>query len=141
MDHAVDAADHGLAGRLLDWLRARARRNQELANLSRTDLDCMAADLGVTQADLMDVLPRAADNTVQMDRMMQARGLDPDRVRRQLGALVRDMELACTRCHATGRCSRDLRAGIADQHCHAYCANADAIDALLAATEPAVPAH
>jgi hypothetical protein len=131
MDHSHTQADMGLLARAFDWIRERARRSQELANLSRADLDYMASDLGISQADLMDVLPRAADNSFLMDRMMEARGLDPDQVRRSLGALVRDMELVCTRCHASGVCRRDLLNGVADAHCHEYCGNAETMDEIL----------
>jgi hypothetical protein len=126
-------SDPGLLGRMFDWIRERARRSQEIASLTQADLDFMASDLGITQADLLDVLPRAADDSRLMDRMMEARGLDPEHVRRNLGALVRDMELICTRCRATGVCRRDLLNGTADAHCHEYCENAETIDELVEA--------
>ncbi len=126
-------SEQGLLGRMFDWIRERARRSQEIASLSQADLDFMASDLGITQADLIDVLPRAADDSHLMDRMMEARGLDPEQVRRNLGALVRDMELMCTRCRATGICRRDLLNGTADAHCHDYCENAETMDELLEA--------
>ena len=66
-----------------------------------------------------------------MNRMMEARGLDPEQVHRSLGALVRDMELVCTRCPATGVCRRRLRNGTAEDHCHEYCGNAETIDDIL----------
>jgi rRNA maturation endonuclease Nob1 len=124
-------AENGLLARAFDWIRERARRTEELASLTQADLDFMASDLGITQADLLDVLPRAADDSYLMDRMMEARGLDPEKVRRNLGALVRDMELVCTRCRDTGVCRRDLRNGTAEEHCHEYCANAETIDEIL----------
>lgn len=123
--------DPGLLGRIVARIRDRARRGQELANLTQADLDSMASDLGITQADLLDVLPRAADDSRLMDRMMEARGLDPVAIRHNLGALVRDMELICTRCGAAARCRCDLRNDTAEEHCHEYCGNAEAMDELL----------
>ena len=125
--------DPGLLARALDWIKARAARQDELARLSGSDVAAMAADLGLSEADLRDVLPRATDNTLLMDRMIQARGLDPVTVRRSLAALVRDLELTCTRCPDTARCRRELNAGTAAARCHEYCPNADTLDDLVAA--------
>lgn len=125
----------GLFGRALDWLRQRLARGEEMAGFSQSDLQYMASDLGVTQADLVDVLPRRADNSLLMDQMIEARGLDPQAVRAAFATLVRDMELVCTRCQSTGRCHRDLMAGIADENCHEYCENAETIDDMLAVSK------
>lgn len=107
--------DQGLLGRLFDWVKARAHRDNGLSDLMRSDLGLMAADLGITEADLREVLPRAADNSLLMDRMMTARGLDPDRVRRSCASLVRDLELTCSRCWSAGRYRRRTRPGILRQ--------------------------
>lgn len=119
-------------GRALDWIKARLAQDSELATLSRFDLDYMAADLGITEADLRDVLPRAADNSLLMDTMMRARGLDPAVVRASCAALMRDLELTCTRCGAATRCRNELAEGTAVAHCHEYCGNAETFAALLA---------
>ena len=125
--------DPGLLARALDWIKAHAARQEELARLTGNDITTMAADLGLSEADLRDVLPRAADNSLLMDRMIQARGLDPATVRRNLAALVRDLELTCTRCPDTARCRRELDAGTAATRCHEYCPNADTLDDLVEA--------
>ncbi|MGE0418844.1 MAG: DUF6455 family protein [Acetobacteraceae bacterium] len=123
--------DHGLVARALDWLFARGGAAGTPLHMSDADLRYMANDLGISVADLMDVVPRAPDNTVLMDRMMRARGLDPAAIRRMPAALVRDLEMTCTRCGDTGRCRRDLDAGTAAANCHAYCGNAVTFDAIL----------
>lgn len=131
MERSAAHEEPGLLARALDWLRAYNARQQELGRLSHDDLEIMASDLGMSPSDLCDVLPRGSDNTLLMDGMLQARGLDPDEVRRSLTPLLRDLELACTRCAATGRCRRELQAGTAAQHAHEFCPNADTIDDLL----------
>lgn len=123
--------EHGLLARALDWIKTRSEWQQELGRLTRGDLVLMAADLGLPEADLRSMLPRAADNTVLMDGMLQARGLDPAQVRQHFAALMRELELACSRCHATGRCQRELQAGTAVARCHEFCLNADTMDELL----------
>jgi len=122
-----------LLSRAVDWLVARGWRSREVSYLSVSDLNLLAMDLGVTRADLLDVLPRGPDKQRLMDRMMQARGLDPDRVRRMGGAMVRDMELTCSRCASSGRCRRDLEAGVAAASAPLYCGNTEVFDELLAA--------
>jgi hypothetical protein len=124
-------ADPNLFARAFDWLRARMIRDDELATMSRTDLQRLAGDIGVTDADLREVVPQIGDHSALMDRMMYARRLDPVAVRRAFGNVVRDMEMTCARCREAGTCFRELEAGTADAHCYAFCANADAIDDLL----------
>ena len=120
--------DANLLSKAFDWIKARASRDNELAAMSRMDLHYLAADLGITEADLRDVAPRITDHSELMDRMMRARGLDPSAVRRSFAALVHDMELTCTRCREARVCRRELDAGTAEMYCHDFCANAEAMD-------------
>lgn len=122
---------HGLLGRMVDWIADRLRASRELAELSGADVHEMAADLGLSEDELRAVLPRAADNTRLMDGMMRARGLDPDWVRRLSAALMRDLELTCTRCPNPARCRAELRVGTAAANSREFCANAGTFDALL----------
>lgn len=127
----AEADRAGLLARALDWIKARLAHDQELATLAQFDLDYMAADLGVTHADLQAILPRDADNSLLMDRMVQARGLDPDALRAAGGSLLRDVELTCARCASTRRCRHELAAGTAAANGHAFCGNATTFDEIL----------
>jgi len=122
--------DSNLLSKAFDWIRARASRDNELAVMSRMDLGYLAADLGITEADVLDVVPRLTDHSELMDKMMRARGLDPDAVRRSFSALVRDMEVTCARCRESRICRRELESGTAAVYAHDFCANADAMDRL-----------
>lgn len=126
----MSATQANLLSRAFDWIRARASRDNELAAMSRMDLHYLAADLGITEADALQVVPRVTDHSELMDKMMRARGLDPDAVRRSFSALVRDMEVTCARCRDDRVCRRELESGTAAQYCHDFCANATAIDTL-----------
>lgn len=132
----ASSAEHSLFIRAIEWIRAYAARQQELNSLSRDDIEVMASDLGLSTADLCDVLPRGADNTALMESMLRARGLDPEQVRSSLTPLLRDLELTCTRCAATGRCRRELQAGTAAQHAGEFCGNADTIGELARELRP-----
>jgi hypothetical protein len=125
------SAEPNLLGRALDWLKAHMVVDNDLALMSRADLQLLAIDIGVTEADLREVVPSGGVHSDLMDKMMRARGLDPRVVRRALGG-VRDMERTCARCRDSGTCYRELKAGTASARYHVFCPNADAIDDLAA---------
>jgi hypothetical protein len=124
-------ARHGLIGQVAHWIAERARASAEMALLSRGDISGMAHDIGVTEADLLDVLPRGVDNTALMEAMIRAHGLDPTDAAHLSAAVMRDLEITCTRCGAVTRCRRELAADTAAARCHQFCGNADTFDALL----------
>jgi hypothetical protein len=121
----------GLLNRVADWVVARMRAANERTTLTRGDISEMAHDLGLCEDDLRGVLSHAHDNTRLMDGMMRARGLDPMLVSQMSAAVMRDLELTCTRCGSVGRCKRELGAGTAAAHGNEFCANADTFEALL----------
>jgi len=131
---SASPTDQGVIARCCDWVKARFERGDDPYTMSRDELALMASDLGITEYDLREVLPKAADNSLLMDRMMLARGLDPDRIRKLWGGLTRDLELTCCRCGATARCRAELTLGLAAENAHEYCGNAETFDELLAAT-------
>ena len=120
-----------LLSRTFDWIKARVSRDNELASLSHSDLERLAADIGVTDSDLRDVVPQIADHSELMDRMIRARGLDPVQLRRALAPVMRDMEVTCARCGDSRICGRALAAGTAAERSHEFCGNARVIDELL----------
>ncbi|HEX2941592.1 MAG TPA: DUF6455 family protein [Rhodopila sp.] len=122
---------HTLVGRALDWIRARRSIEAELATLSRADVQMLATDIGVTEADLRDVAPLVADHSDLLDEMMLARGLDPAAVRRAFAGVARDMAVTCARCRDSGTCRRKLADGTAAAEIDAFCGNAAIIASLL----------
>jgi uncharacterized protein YjiS (DUF1127 family) len=126
------SSDSNLLSRVCDWIKARASRDNELAAMSRMDLQYLAADLGITEADVREVVPRVTGHGDLMDKMMRARGLDPAAVRRAFSAVARDMELTCARCRDSRICRRELESGTAALYCHDFCANAVTLDTLRA---------
>ncbi len=129
------SSNSNLLAKAFDWIKARASRDNDLAAMSRADLHYLAVDLGISEADLRDIVPCVADNSVLMDRMMDARGLDPAAVRQSFAAAVRDMEITCTRCRESRVCRRELASGTAAMYCHDFCPNAEAIDDLRMASQ------
>jgi hypothetical protein len=124
------SADPNLLARAFDWLKSHMIGDNELSSMSSSDLQFLAADIGVTVTDLREVVHHVRDHSDLMDKMMLAHGLDPEWVRRAFVG-VRDMERTCARCRDSGTCFRELKAGTAGARYHVFCANADAIDELL----------
>jgi hypothetical protein len=120
----------GLLGRVLNCVQAQVVPGTDLATLTREDLRHIAGDLALAESALLSLSVGARDNTVLMERMMRARGLDPGEMRRAFSMTLRDVERVCSGCRNTGRCRRELDAGTAAAHCNAYCPNAATFDAL-----------
>lgn len=124
-------ANPGLLGRVLDWVRAHHGAPDELAGWSREDLRALASDLSLSEDDLVAVSSGLADNSELMQRMIRARGFDPEQLRHSFDTLMRDIERVCTRCRHTGRCRRELDAGTAADNAHGFCPNAGTFDDLV----------
>jgi hypothetical protein len=121
-------------------VQAQVVPGTDLATLTPEDLRHIAGDLALAESALLSLSIGARDNTVLMDRMMRARGLDPEEMRHAFSMAMRDVERVCSQCGNTGRCGRDLDAGTAAAHCHAYCQNAATFDDLVECSrEPALP--
>jgi uncharacterized protein YjiS (DUF1127 family) len=117
------SADLNIVARALDWLKARIEGANELARLSRADLDYLATDIGLTEADLRHIVPEKGDHSELMDQMMIARGLDPDVVRKFAGSAIHDMEVACARCNDVAGCRAALHDGTAGSRARELCPN------------------
>lgn len=138
MTEATMNADEGMVARFVHWIGKHMRDADEEAYLSCGDIAEMARDIGISESDLREVLPHAADNSALMDAMIRANGLDPAKVAALSAGLMRDLELTCTRCGKVGRCRQELAAGTAAEHCGEFCGNADTFEALK--DEPSVRA-
>ena len=68
-----------------------------------------------------------------MHRMMAAFDLDAARLRDSAPAVLREIEVLCSRCGAKGRCGRELDAGTATENAHAFCPNSETFEALAQA--------
>jgi len=128
-DHAL--ANPGLLGRVLDWLRVHCGGTDELAGWSREEIRQLSDDLALSEDDLMALSASVSANNTLMEGMMRARGFEPELLRECFGGLVRDIERVCSRCKSTGRCRRELDAGMAARHAHEYCPNAVTFDDLV----------
>ncbi len=114
----------GLLGRVLGWVGVHVDTTSDLSLLSREELQRISADLSLAESDLVSLSTRARDNTVLMERMMRAHGIDREDLMYGQATLLGDMERVCTLCEHTHRCRREHDAGTAVRNCHEYCPNA-----------------
>ena len=112
--------------------RKRRRAEAELGAMSSDDLGRMAHDIGITPADLRDLAARSVHAADEAQHMMAAIGLDVEMLRAKQPYVLRDIEIACTRCSEKGRCGHELADGTAAAHFDEFCVNASTFHALQA---------
>lgn len=124
--------------RMLDVLVARWREYQANVAGIREMEACgpemvaqMAGELGMSAAELEQVVSHGAGADKLMERMIAAFGLDAGQLQRQQPAVVRDMSILCSLCETKGRCVHELDAGTAADHAHEFCPNANTFELLL----------
>lgn len=88
----------------------------------------IAAEAGLSVADLRDVISHGAGANRLMQRMMEAYGIDVREVGEEAPGLLRDLSVLCSRCKDKGRCAAELEAGTARENAHLFCPNADTFE-------------
>jgi hypothetical protein len=130
-EHSILSPIQRLVHWLQDW-RERQAEMAELDGLGEEGLREIAADLGLSTAQLRDLAsqgPHAAD---LMPRLMTALGLDPDMIRQAEPMVFRDMQRTCSGCSDKSRCAHDLNDGAIQRSYREFCPNADTLSALEA---------
>lgn len=118
-----------LIGKFVDWLKHR-RELSEIRQMNRADIEAIATDLRVSPDDLdrlIDAGPHGAD---EMPQMLQALGIDAQKLAQAQPLMVRDMQRVCALCRDKAQCHGDIAAGKAAEHYKEYCPNAPSIDSL-----------
>lgn len=110
------------------WLRHR-REQGELNALGHGDLELLAQDIGISLADLGELIDKAQDPE-RLDAMLKALGIDEAALARAQPAMLRDMQRLCGLCEATQQCQAALESGRAADAYHAFCPNAETLDSL-----------
>ena len=112
--------------RLAEKWQAHRSARAALAELDEMDPSVVgeiARESGLDVADLREVVAKGADADKLMYRMMEAFGLDAEKLAREAPAFLKDVSIACSRCDDKGRCRRELAAGTARAHAAEFCPN------------------
>ena len=112
-----------------DWLEHR-REVSEMRQLRGSDFDRIAQELGVSTADLEELVNRGPHAADEMPRLPAALGIDEAGLERCQPFVLRDMERVCAVCQSKGECDFHLSAGDIADHYRKFCLNTPTLDAL-----------
>jgi hypothetical protein len=116
------------------WRSHRATQ-AALAELNACDpavVSEIAREARIDVAELRDIVARGTGSDQLMKRMMDAYGIDFDKVRAEVPNLMRDVAILCSKCDAKGRCRRELDAGTAADHADEFCPNHESFGQIAA---------
>ena len=131
---APDATDtRSPIARALDWwheTRERWARLAELRELSSEQLQQVAADVGVSPAELLELSARGNGTQDLLERRLEALHLDPEEIRKLSPMLLRDLQRTCSRCSERQRCKDDMALSPLAPGWDSYCPNAGTLRTL-----------
>lgn len=116
-----------------DWCRRLVAPPLPLDNAETAQI---AADVGLSVADLVRVEqmgPQAADPMVHR---LAAMGMNPDEVARVEPAVFHDLQRVCSFCDEKRQCQHELRRDPDGTEWKTYCPNMPTFEALKAEREP-----
>ena len=116
----------GLAATIRQWRSNRAQAH-ELDALGADQREALARDIGVPEDVVARLVARGAQGGAELPRLMRALSLDPEGIRHEQAALMRDMSVTCLECAVVARCRRDLDCGQASLTYRGYCPNAETL--------------
>ena len=116
----------GLAATIRQW-RLNRVRTHEFDALGPDQREALARDIGVPEDVVARLVARGAQGDAELPRLMRALSLDPDRIRLEQPALMRDMSVTCSECAVVARCRRDLDCGQASLTYCGHCPNAETL--------------
>ena len=107
-----------------DWCETH-RQRCEVAALTREELGELAADCGVSPADLVEATKTGRHGADELAQLVDVLGIDFAHLKNT--GYFNDMQNVCARCEVKKRCRRALGMGIASRTYETYCPNADTI--------------
>jgi len=116
----------GLAATIRQW-RSNLAQAYEFNALGPEQREALARDIGVPEDVVVRLVTRGPQAGAELPRLMQALSLDPEGIRHERAALMRDMSVTCSECAVAARCRRDLDRGQASLTYRGYCLNAETL--------------
>lgn len=133
MSMTTEASGKSPLGRMLDWwseTRERWARIAELQELPSNELARVAADFGVSSAELLEVSRHPEGTQGLLERRLAALELDPEEIRRISPMLLRDLQRTCAMCSEKQRCKDDMAVSPVLPGWESYCPNAGTLRTL-----------
>ena len=129
----VEAKPHSSLENLIStfggWLKRRRELN-EIRQLDYAEFEHIAGDLQISPEALEALVEKGPHAADELEKLLQALGIDEARLARTQPLVLRDMERVCALCSHKRECDHDIAAGtIAERH-EDYCPNASTIAGL-----------
>lgn len=115
--------------RLQHWWRERT----ELSGLDSAELNRLAGELGLTSAQLQDLVAQGSGSAELLEQRLNALGLSRADLERVASGLARDLERTCGCCGEKSTCRRDLGRDPNGGAWKAYCPNAVSLESVRSA--------
>jgi len=122
---------------LVLWLNRRGRQTlnrwhaaEELAACPAGELRRIAAEVGVSGADLRQLCRNHVGPSELLPQRLNLLGLDANYLQQEMPLMFRDLARVCANCQASRRCGRDLAHGDVETGMDTYCLNGATLDAL-----------
>jgi transcriptional regulator with XRE-family HTH domain len=118
---------------IADWVkryREAIGLRAELAKCDAEEVATLARDIGVSVQELNFVVnkgPHAAD---ELAKLLQALGVDPQRLSQQDPVTMRNLERVCIACSAKDECRHAVATGAAAKSYRSFCPNALTLEEL-----------
>jgi hypothetical protein len=116
-----------------NWLRHWKDAGAACDELNRCGCDevaRMAADFGLSSAELGELARQGPDAATRLPQMLTALGIDGPTVSRDEPAVMRDLERLCGLCSRKRECSNELAGDDVKATYRDFCPNAGTLDAL-----------
>lgn len=114
--------------RLVERLRDRWRQRGELAAMDGSELERLAAELGMTSRDIHHLVGLGPDAAALLYCRLAALGITRADVERVAPGLARDLERTCACCNHKHTCENDLDSRPNATDWQDYCPNATALE-------------
>lgn len=125
----VEAAIDAVA----DWVNRYRQLTgpSALGDCDSQEVARIAADLGITAAELRDLAEAKPGSAALLNEMLPALGIDPKTLAESDPLVTRDLRRLCVTCRNKNLCRREIDELGAAAHYHEFCPNAVTLDALL----------
>ena len=133
MQRTHESDSRSILGQVLNWwseARERWARLAELRTLPAEELGRIAADVGLSTAELLDVSAQPAGTLELLERRLAALHLDAEEIRQLSPLLLRDLQRTCAMCTEQQRCKDDMAISPLAPGWESYCPNSGTLRTL-----------
>ena len=133
MPAAPQPSDRSPLALVLGWwhdARKHWSRLQELENIDPTELNRIAADVGLSVNELTRLAAQPDGMPLLIEKRLAALKLDPDDIRQLSPLVLRDLQRTCALCEEKDRCAHDMADDPLAAGWESYCPNSGTLRVL-----------